>query len=186
MTQHRIKRTDQEWFDLINDCQTSGLKVKTWCEHHDFTAKALYYHMRQFRKKGFALAKRIAGSSSPEKQEVVCLDVSNGISAGALSHPMIDAIIHQLSASIFMVSISEYPTMRRRIRFGIHSACCRNCVRRSFRSIQDLSDHRPYRYASLDQWTHGDHPGYLSNGSLCKCSLSFLRQETGPFKSAAS
>ena len=167
MTQHRIKHTDQEWFDLNNDCQTSGLKVKTWCEHHDFTAKALYYHMRQLRKKGFALSKRIAGSSSPEKQEVVCLDVSNGI-------------------SIFMVSISEYPTMRRRIRFGIHSACCRNCVRRSFQSIQDLSDHRPYRYASLDQWTHGDHPGYLSNGSLCKCSLSFLRQETGPFKSAAS
>lgn len=91
MIQHRIKRTDQKWFDLINDCQTSGLKVKTWCEQHDITAKALYYHTRQLRQKGYALSKRIAGSSSPEKQEVVCLDVSNGISADALPHSMIDA-----------------------------------------------------------------------------------------------
>lgn len=127
MTQHRIKHTDQEWFDLNNDCQTSGLKVKTWCEHHDFTAKALYYHMRQLRKKGFALSKRIAGSSSPEKQEVVCLDVSNGISAGALSHPMIDA--NHTSA----VSIDFHG-----IHIGISNHAAPDTIRNTFRVLQEL------------------------------------------------
>lgn len=32
MAQKCIKRTDQEWFELIKDCQTSSLNVKTWCE----------------------------------------------------------------------------------------------------------------------------------------------------------
>ncbi len=40
MAQKRIKRTDQEWFELIKDCKSSSLKVKTWCEQHGITAKA--------------------------------------------------------------------------------------------------------------------------------------------------
>lgn len=127
MTQHRIKRTDQEWFDLINDCQTSGLKVKTWCEHHDITAKALYYHTRQLRQKGYALSKKIAGSSSPEKQEVVCLDVSNGISADALSHPMIDA--NHTSA----ISIDFHG-----IHIGISNHAALDTIRNTFRVLQEL------------------------------------------------
>ena len=35
MAQKRIKRTDQEWFDLIKDCKTSSLKVKIWCEQQE-------------------------------------------------------------------------------------------------------------------------------------------------------
>ncbi len=34
MAQKRIKRTDQEWFDLIKDCKNSSLKVKIWCEQY--------------------------------------------------------------------------------------------------------------------------------------------------------
>ncbi|MEH2946425.1 hypothetical protein [Sporofaciens sp. JLR.KK001] len=41
MAQKRIKRTDQEWFDLIKDCKTSSLKVKIWCEQHENTLLAL-------------------------------------------------------------------------------------------------------------------------------------------------
>ena len=29
MAQKRIKRTDQEWFELIKGCKTSSLKAKT-------------------------------------------------------------------------------------------------------------------------------------------------------------
>ena len=35
MAQKRIKRTDQEWFELIKGCKTSSLKAKTWCEQHE-------------------------------------------------------------------------------------------------------------------------------------------------------
>lgn len=91
MAQKRIKRTDQEWFGLINDCRTSGLKVKTWCEQHNITAKALYYHIRQLRQKGYAIPQRAMVSISQEKQEVVCLDISDGISADVPVHPAMDA-----------------------------------------------------------------------------------------------
>lgn len=48
MAQKRIKRTDQEWFELIKDCKTSSLKVKTWCEQHGITAKANHLNVFQY------------------------------------------------------------------------------------------------------------------------------------------
>jgi len=46
MAQKRIKRTDQEWFDLIKDCKTSSLKVKIWCEQHGITAMQIPHERR--------------------------------------------------------------------------------------------------------------------------------------------
>lgn len=82
MAQKRIKRTDQEWFDLIQDCRTSGMKVKAWCKQHNVTAKALYYHIRRLRQEGYAIPQRTMETAPQEKQEVVCLGIPNGISAG--------------------------------------------------------------------------------------------------------
>lgn len=76
MAQYRIKRTDQEWFDLINLCGTSGMKVKTWCEQYGITVKALYDHMQQLRKKGYAIPYKQTAISL-EKQEVVCLNIAD-------------------------------------------------------------------------------------------------------------
>lgn len=76
MAQHRIKRTDQEWFNLINLCRTSGMKVKTWCEQYGITVKALYYHTRQLRQKGYAIPYKQTAISQ-EKQEVVCLNIAD-------------------------------------------------------------------------------------------------------------
>lgn len=68
----------------------------------------------------------------------------------------------------------------------ICSKSCWDHVRRSFRNIKVLSDHRPYRYAPLHRWTYGNHPEYLPDGPLCKCTLSFLWQEIRPAESIAS
>lgn len=49
-------------------------------------------------------------------------------------------------------------------------------VRWSFPDFQNLLCHRSYRHA-LQFWRiDGNHPGYLSDGSLRKCSLPFLRK----------
>lgn len=79
MAQKRIKHTDQEWFDLITECRTSKLKVKVWCEQHGITAKALYYHTRQLRQKGYPIPQKPTTDLLQEKQEVVCLGVSEGL-----------------------------------------------------------------------------------------------------------
>lgn len=75
MAQKRIKHTDQEWFDLIRECRTSELKVKVWCEQHGITPKALYYHTRQLRQKGYSIPQKPVADIQPEKQEVVCLGI---------------------------------------------------------------------------------------------------------------
>ncbi len=98
MAQKRIKRTDQEWFELIKDCKTSSLKVKIWCEQHGITAKAIDYHTRRLRRKGYTIPQRIPQTFPCEKQEIVCLDIPQSISgtkaaASALNpqavHPMV-------------------------------------------------------------------------------------------------
>lgn len=87
MAQKRIKRTDQEWLDLIKDCKTSSLKVKIWCEQHGITAKAIDYHTRRLRQKGYTIPQRIPQTSPYEKQEIVCLDISKSLSAGREEGP---------------------------------------------------------------------------------------------------
>lgn len=79
MAQKRIKHTDQEWFELIKDCKTSSLKVKTWCEQHGITEKAIDYHTRRLRQKGYTVPRKIPQAIPYEKQEVVCLDLSKSL-----------------------------------------------------------------------------------------------------------
>lgn len=73
MVQKHPKRTDQEWFALIQDCRSSSLKTQTWCEQHNITLKAFYYHARQLRQKGYAIPQRTAPAIPAQRQEVVCL-----------------------------------------------------------------------------------------------------------------
>lgn len=87
MAQKRIKHTDQEWFDLITECRTSKLKVKVWCEQHGITAKALYYHTRQLRQKGYPIPPKSAADQHLDKQEVVCLSVPEDLSYGNSRKP---------------------------------------------------------------------------------------------------
>lgn len=82
MAQKRMKRTDQEWFDLISDCKTSSLKVKNWCEQNGITAKALYYHTRRLRQKGYQIPPLSVKTTPGETQEVVCLDLTKRIPIG--------------------------------------------------------------------------------------------------------
>ena len=127
MAQHRIKRTDQEWFDLITDCQTSGLKVTTWCEQHSITTKALYYHTRQLRQKGYTISKKTAVSSHLEKQEVVCLGVSDEVSASVRSHSVMDT--NHTSA----VCIDFHG-----IHIGVSNHAAQETIRNTFRALQEL------------------------------------------------
>ena len=49
MVQRHPKRSDQEWMELIQECRTSGLTDKAWCERNHIQRSSLYYHIRRFR-----------------------------------------------------------------------------------------------------------------------------------------
>lgn len=87
MASKRLKRTDQEWFDLIQDCRTSGLKINSWCEQHGITLKALYYHTRRLQQKGYSIPRRVISATPKQRQDIIQLDIQGNRSVGSSGEP---------------------------------------------------------------------------------------------------
>ena len=85
MARKRITHTDQEWLDLILDCKQSSMTNQTWCEQHSTTIKTLAYHTQRLRRLGYEIPNKATVSPrGKQKQEVVCLQISDELSS--LSH----------------------------------------------------------------------------------------------------
>ena len=39
------RRPDQEWLDLIQECRSSGMTDKAWCEMNHIQPSKFYYHI---------------------------------------------------------------------------------------------------------------------------------------------
>ena len=52
--------TDQEWFEFIQRCRTSGMNDKDFCREQGVSQTSLYRHIRKLKEKAYEL---------PEKQE---------------------------------------------------------------------------------------------------------------------
>lgn len=51
MTQPRANRRSQdEWFQLIQECRSSGLSDRTWCEQHGILVSSFYNVVKRLRK----------------------------------------------------------------------------------------------------------------------------------------
>ncbi|MCC8044374.1 MAG: IS66 family insertion sequence element accessory protein TnpB [Clostridiales bacterium] len=83
MSHKYCKRSDQEWFTLIRDCRTSGMTISAWCVQHEITQKALSYHTKKLRQKGYSIPPKTRGTAVPTKQEIFCLDFSGEKPANA-------------------------------------------------------------------------------------------------------
>jgi len=66
-----IRRTDQEWLELIQECRTSGLSDAAWCEAHGLHRSTLYHHIRKLRNKACEIPGASHSSKTSFKQEVV-------------------------------------------------------------------------------------------------------------------
>lgn len=58
------RRPDQEWLDLIQECRSSGMTDKAWCEMNHIQPSKFYYHIC---RQPFLAATRAAfsGQSGP-------------------------------------------------------------------------------------------------------------------------
>jgi hypothetical protein len=50
MANRNPRRTDEEWLNLIQECRSSGLSDKCWCEEHHIHTSNFYYQIRRLRK----------------------------------------------------------------------------------------------------------------------------------------
>lgn len=68
-----LSKPDQHWFDLIQQCRTSGKSDYQWFEENNISSENFYYHVKQFRNKACELSVSTGKSKSKENQEVVPL-----------------------------------------------------------------------------------------------------------------
>lgn len=68
------RRTEKDWFQLIQECRTSGLSDKEWCRQNNITISNFYYHIRQLTKKACQIPAN-KRTSSREHHEIVPLKV---------------------------------------------------------------------------------------------------------------
>lgn len=61
--------TDGQWFDLIQECRTSGLTDKDFCRQHGISTTSMYRHIRKLKQSSCVIPE-----ASPEKPEVVRID----------------------------------------------------------------------------------------------------------------
>ena len=59
MTQRNPRRTDEEWLSLIQECRSSGLSDKCWCEEHHIHTSNFYYQIRRLRKKACTIPEQL-------------------------------------------------------------------------------------------------------------------------------
>ena len=82
MTQFRAsRRSRDEWFQLIQECRSSGLSDRTWCEQHGILVSSFYNAVKRLRKSAcdipHASNRRTYALdlTSANKQEAVQVDI---------------------------------------------------------------------------------------------------------------
>lgn len=83
MTKRNPRRTDEEWIRLIQECRSSGLSDKCWCEEHHIHTSNFYYQIRRLRGKACTIPEPL-NSSFSKKQEVVQVSLDDTLQYPAL------------------------------------------------------------------------------------------------------
>lgn len=55
---HRIRRFDEEWMQLITSCRQSGLPDKEWCTANGIVISSFYNAVVRLRKKACRIPER--------------------------------------------------------------------------------------------------------------------------------
>ncbi len=82
MTQPRANRRSQdEWFQLIQECRNSGLSDRAWCEQHGILVSSFYNAVKRLRKSACDIPLSsnrrtyALDLTSASKQEAVQIDI---------------------------------------------------------------------------------------------------------------
>lgn len=77
--QRNARRSDQEWVALIQECRTSGLGDKDWCEAHGIPISSFYTKITRLRRKACDIPKA-QHCAIRETQQVVPLPIIDEVS----------------------------------------------------------------------------------------------------------
>ncbi len=78
MLDHRVYRTRDEWFALIQECRKSGMTDAQWCLANGFSIHTFNNAIRRLRKHSYSIPSREPHDIydlTPSKQDVVKVDI---------------------------------------------------------------------------------------------------------------
>ena len=104
-----LSEADRHWFDLIQQCRTSGKSDFQWLQENNIKSPTFYYHVKRLRKKACEIPEPIHRSSRAEVQEVVPVFFKNE-----------DLSIPAVSTENVISEVSENAIA---IRLQIHGVC---------------------------------------------------------------
>ena len=82
----RKYRTDEEWLYLIQECRSSGLTDKQWCEAHQICPSNFYYQIKRFRNRACEIPESQSKTTlATQKQEVVQVHLNSQLYPNILS-----------------------------------------------------------------------------------------------------
>lgn len=72
-----LSQSDLRWYDLIQQCRTSGKSDRQWLAENNISPPTFYYHIKQLRKKAFEIPEKVTASA--QVQEVVPLIITDDL-----------------------------------------------------------------------------------------------------------
>lgn len=106
MTKRYPKRTDEEWMNLIQECRSSGLSDKCWCEEHHIHPSSFYYQIRRLRNMACGIPEPIPSFPSP-KQEIVQISFEAPAPEAAGTEPSVPETAIRIMIHGFPIEITN-------------------------------------------------------------------------------
>lgn len=126
MPKRNPRRTDKEWLDLIQECRSSGLSDKCWCQEHHIHTSNFYYQIRRLRQKACEIPEP-AHSIPSGKQEIVQLSFEEP--AVCLKSEQME--MDRTTGSVITVTYHDF-------QIGITNAASRETISHTLSVLQDL------------------------------------------------
>lgn len=71
MKHKRVKRTDDEWRELIRQCQASGMSMRAWCREHGISESTFYNRISRMRNSSGKAELPVFQDDKSEEQHVI-------------------------------------------------------------------------------------------------------------------
>lgn len=88
-----LSESDHHWYDLIQQCRTSGKSDRQWLSENNISSPTFYYHVKQLRKKACEIPANTL-TRAPEIQEVVPLVITDDLTLQnhTISEPVMSSV----------------------------------------------------------------------------------------------
>ena len=72
-----LSESDRRWYDLIQQCRTSGKSDRQWLLENNICSPTFYYHVKQLRKKACDIPENSCNVAVGQTQEIVPLVIED-------------------------------------------------------------------------------------------------------------